>query len=115
MQTTALLKAVLEDLSDLKAIDICPLDVHLLTPITDYMIIASGTSSRHVSAIANNLVHKMKERHVKPLGIQGDRGAEWVLVDLGDIVVHIMQPQTRDFYQLEKLWSTSTFYVLASA
>lgn len=105
MQRKALLEAVLNDLSDLKAIHIVPLNVHQLTSITDYMIIASGNSSRHVSAIAEHLVEHMKKRDIIPLGIEADLNNEWVLVDLGDIIVHIMQPQTRDFYQLEKLWS----------
>lgn len=105
MQKKALLETVLNDLSDLKAIHVVPLDVHQLTSITDYMVIASGSSSRHVGAIAEHLVEHMKERDIIPLGIEADLNNEWVLVDLGDIVVHIMQPQTRDFYQLEKLWS----------
>lgn len=105
MQTKELLNAVLTDLDDLKALHVCPLDVHQLTSLTDYMVIASGSSSRHVRAIAENLVEKMRARTIIPLGIEGDASDEWVLVDLGDIVVHIMQPRTRDFYQLEKLWS----------
>ncbi len=106
MQTNSLLKTVLTELDNLKAIDIVPLPVSNLTPLTDYMVIVSGNSSRHVRAIAQNLIHKMKEYHVQPLGIEADENNEWVLVDLGDVVVHIMQPQTRDFYQLEKLWSS---------
>lgn len=115
MQTKELLTAVLNDLSDLKANHVVPLDVHQISSITDYMVIASGTSSRHVRAIADNLVKHMKERNICPLGIEGDLGDEWVLVDLGDVVVHIMQPQTRDFYQLEKLWSPVHSHTLALA
>ena len=104
MQINELLNYVLHDLDDLKAINISPLDVHLSTSITDYMVIASGNSGRHVHAIADNLIRKMKERLIAPFGIEGDANNEWVLVDLGDVVVHIMQPQTRDYYSLEKLW-----------
>lgn len=105
MQPAELLETVLHDLDDLKAINVNPIDVHLITPLTDFMVIASGSSSRHVRAIADNLIHKMKGRHVAPFGVEGDREDEWVLVDLGDVVVHIMQPKTRDFYSLEKLWA----------
>ncbi len=105
MQKIDLLKVVLNDLSDLKASNIIPLDVHQSTPLTDYMVIATGNSSRHVKAIADNLVHKMKERHQRPFSVEGDLENEWVLVDLGDVVVHIMQQRTREFYHLEKLWA----------
>lgn len=115
MQTNELLKNVLNDLSDLKAIHVVPLDVHQISSVTDYMVIASGSSSRHVRAIANNLIEHMKNRQISPLGIEGDLNDEWVLVDLGDVVVHIMQPHTRDFYQLEKLWSQTHSHSLAIA
>lgn len=105
MQTIDLLNAVLSDLADLKAFNITPLDVRHITPITDFIVVASGNSSKHVRSIAEHLIHKMKERQVCPFGIEGDTNDEWVLVDLGDIVVHIMQPQTRNFYMLEKLWA----------
>lgn len=115
MQTKELLNAVLKDLSDLKAINVHPLDVHHITSITDYMVIATGNSSRHVRAIAENLIRHMKERHVPPFSIEGDSDNEWVLVDLGDVVVHIMQPRTRDFYNLEKLWSSSHSHIASIA
>lgn len=105
MQKNDLLKVVLNDLSDLKAANVIPLDVHQTTPLADYMVIATGNSSRHVKAIAENLVRKMKGRHQSPFSVEGDRENEWVLVDLGDVVVHIMQQRTRDFYHLEKLWA----------
>ncbi|MBS0289233.1 MAG: ribosome silencing factor [Proteobacteria bacterium] len=105
MQTTELLINVLNDLNDIKAINVKPLDVRQITSITDYMVIASGTSSRHVHAIADNLIHKMKTRFVLPYSVQGDINDEWIIVDLGDIVVHIMQPTIRAFYNLEKLWT----------
>lgn len=111
MQKKALLKTVLDDLSNLKAVNVVPLDVHHITSVTDYMIIASGNSSRHVAAIAEHLVEHMRARKIIPLGIEADFNNEWVLVDLGDIVVHIMQPQTRNFYQLEKLWSEAHSHI----
>ena len=92
-------------LEDAKAVDIQTLDVRGKTSITDFMIIASGTSSRHVKAIAQQIAD-----HVKPLkillGIEGMNTAEWVLIDLCDVVVHVMQKEIRDFYQLEQLWGT---------
>ncbi len=105
MRTDELLRFTLNDLSDLKALNVRPLDVHSFSPVADYMIIATGNSSRHVRAIADNLLRKMKERSVHVGSIEADEDDEWVLVDLGDIVVHIMQQQTRDFYNLEKLWT----------
>jgi ribosome-associated protein len=106
MQTKDLLELILVELEDLKAINTIPLDVRQLTSVTDYMIITTGNSARHVRAIAQNLVHMLKEQHVPPVGVESDTENEWILVDVGDIVVHIMQPPTRDFYNLEKLWST---------
>ena len=106
MRTEDLLNCTLHDLSDLKALNIRPIDVRKLTPLTDYMVIATGNSSRHVRAIAENLIRHMKSRQICPGSIETDNDDEWVLVDLGIIVVHIMQQRTRDFYNLEKLWST---------
>jgi len=100
-----LAELAVEALEDLKARDICVLEVGGFTSVTDVMIIASGTSDRHVKAIADNLIEKAKKAGVPPLGVEGEAGAEWVLVDLGDVIVHVMLPQTRAFYNLEKLWS----------
>ena len=100
-----LLDIVLAALADLKAVDIRVLDVRELTSITDRMVIAGGTSTRHVKALADNVAHKVKQAGFAPLGIEGEQGAEWVLLDLGDIVVHVMLPASRAFYALEKLWS----------
>ena len=91
-------------LDDLKAFDIKAIDVEDLTNITDAMIIATGTSSTHVKALADNVVKQAKEQGIKPLSLEGTETGEWVLVDLGDVIVHIMQPRTRDFYHLEGLW-----------
>ncbi len=95
-------------LADIKAFDIEVLDVHEMTSITDFMVIASGRSNRQVKAMAGKVVEAARAAGIKPLGIEGEGQAEWVLVDLGDVVVHAMQPATRDFYQLEKLWSPVT-------
>ena len=105
MELEKLKKLVIDALEDVKAQDILVMDVREITSITDYMIIASGTSSRQVKALAQNVAEESKKNGVKLIGTEGEEKAEWVLVDLGDIIVHIMQPATRDFYQLEKLWA----------
>ena len=105
MRENKLLNDVLDALNDLKALSILPLNVQPLTSVTDFMVIASGNSGRHVHAVARHLVEHMKARDIIPLGIEDCPNHEWILVDLGDIVVHIMQPQTREFYQLERLWT----------
>ena len=99
-----LLQLAQDALDDLKARDLRVLDVRDLTPITDYMLVASGTSGRHVRSIAENLVEKAKEAGHQVLGMEGQDKADWVLVDLQDVVVHIMQPDARAFYKLENLW-----------
>jgi ribosome-associated protein len=104
MRTKQLKDLVVAALEDLKAKDIEVLDVRKLTSITDMMVIASGTSTRHVKALADNVLEKAKAAACRPLSVEGEREAEWILVDLADVIVHVMLPATRDFYQLEKLW-----------
>ena len=99
-----LLDNIIEALNDAKALDINIFEVSELTNIADYMIIASGRSNRQVSAIAEKVTQQAKENGITPLGEEGRKQGEWVLVDLGDIIVHIMHPETREYYQLEKLW-----------
>lgn len=102
---TELKTIVLNALDDLKANDVVVLDVAELTDVMDTLVVASGTSNRHVKSLANNVSSEAKQAGIMPLGIEGENAGEWVLVDFGDIVVHVMTPATRSFYDLEKLWS----------
>lgn len=103
--TATLRKRVLAALDELKANDVREIDVRGRTSIADLLIIASGTSSRHVKSIADEVVKFAKRAGMLPLGVEGEAEAEWVLVDLGDIIVHVMLPRIREFYGLERLWS----------
>ena len=103
--TATLRRRVLVALDELKARDIREIDVRGRTSIADLLIIASGTSSRHVKSIADEVVKFAKRLDVMPLGVEGEQEAEWVLVDLGDVVVHVMLPRVREFYALERLWT----------
>ena len=105
MQNEALVQLVVDALEDLKGTDILHIDVRGKTSVTDSMVIASGTSSRHVKALADNVLEKVKENGVRPLGSEGLDGGEWALLDLGDVVVHVMLPRVREFYALERLWT----------
>jgi len=104
-QSDHLLEIVLAALDDIKGVDIKVIDVRGLTSITDRMVIVSGTSTRHIKAMADNVVLETKQNGFPALGVEGENGSEWVLVDLADVVVHIMMPDIREFYALEKLWS----------
>ncbi len=99
---------VIKTLEDLKAINILSLDVRSITSITDIMIIASGTSSRQVKALADKTEQAVKENGIIPLGTEGVTEGDWALIDLGDVIVHIMRPPIRDYYQLEKLWNVDS-------
>jgi ribosome silencing factor RsfS/YbeB/iojap len=92
-------------LEELKAKDIVELDVRGRTSIADYIVVAAGTSTRHVKSIADEVVKYAKKAGMMPLGVEGQREAEWVLVDLGDIIIHVMLPRVREFYGLERMWS----------
>ena len=105
MEIEALRDVVLQTLDDMKAKDVVVLDVRGKTSITDIMIVASGTSDRHVKSIAETVAFKAKQAGETPLGIEGAEQGEWALVDLNGVVVHVMQPKVRDFYHLERLWS----------
>ncbi|HTC28439.1 ribosome silencing factor [Dyella sp.] len=105
--TATLRKSVIAALEDLKAKDIREIDVRGKTSIADLLVIASGTSARHVKSIADEVVKFAKKAGVMPLGVEGEREAEWVLVDLGDVIVHVMLPRIREFYGLERLWTVA--------
>lgn len=107
MNSEQLTELVVDALDDIKAQDIVKLDVRDMTTVTDYMVVASGTSNRHVQALVENVARKASEAGHKPIGIEGETGGEWVLLDLQDTLVHVMMPKVREFYNLEKLWSLS--------
>jgi len=99
-------RLVLETLEDMKAQNVKVLDVRQLTDVTDVMIIASGTSNRHVKGMAAQVRDRLRESaRIRPIGVEGESEGDWVLVDLGDVVVHLMQPETREYYDLERLWN----------
>jgi len=99
-----LLEVALAALEDMKAVNVKVIDVRQLTDVTDTMVVASGTSDRHVRSIAGRVVEQCKAAGFQPMGVEGERDGEWVLVDLRDALIHVMLPRIRDFYGLEKLW-----------
>ncbi|PJK07929.1 ribosome silencing factor [Lysobacteraceae bacterium NML95-0200] len=100
-----LLKTAHDAVENLKAQDVVALDVRGKSSVCDHMVICSGTSTRHVKAIADEVVRFAKQLNYQPLGVEGEQEAEWVLVDLGDVLVHVMLPRVREFYALERLWT----------
>ena len=104
MESETLKQLVIDALDDLKAVNTVSIDVTALTDVMDHLVIASGTSNRHVKSLANNVSVEVKKAGLQPLGIEGNDVGEWVLLDFGDVVVHIMLPATRDYYDLERLW-----------
>jgi len=105
MNSESLVALIIDALNDVKGKDIVKLDVRNMTTVTDYMVVASGTSNRHVKALVDNVAESVKEAGRRPVGIEGEEGGEWVLLDLQDALVHVMLPKVREFYNLEKLWS----------
>ncbi|MBB6188778.1 ribosome silencing factor [Rhodanobacter sp. MP7CTX1] len=103
--TATLRKSVIDALEELKAKDVREIDVRGKTSIADLLVIASGTSARHVKSIADEVAKFAKKAGVMPLGVEGEVEGEWVLVDLGDVIVHVMLPRIREFYGLERLWT----------
>lgn len=105
MNSEQLSDLVVEALEEVKARDIVKLNVRKLTTVTDYMVVASGTSNRHVKALSDAVAEEARAAGQRPVGVEGADGSEWILLDLQDTLVHIMLPRVREFYNLEKLWS----------
>jgi ribosome-associated protein len=113
-RNSTLEKLVLAALDDMKAVNVKLLDVRGLTDITDAMIVASGTSDRHVRSIAERVIEKARDAGRRPLGVEGTRDNEWVLVDLQDVLLHVMLPRVREFYAIEQLWEPTAAVVRAA-
>ena len=105
MQGKALQDFVIDKIDDLKGQDIVAIDVHGKSSITDCMVICTGTSTRHVMSIADHVVQESRAAGMLPLGVEGEAAADWIVVDLGDVMLHVMQEASRRLYELEKLWS----------
>ena len=104
MSPNKLKDRVMDSLEELKAVDQICLNVSCLTTLTDYMVIVTGTSSRHIQSLAERVVEDLKKLNIRPLSLEGEGTQEWVLVDYGDVIVHLMSAQARTFYDLESLW-----------
>lgn len=99
------LRIVLDSLDDSKAEDVVPIDVTGKTPLADHMVVASGRSHRHVGAVADRLLRDLKDSGVKTPRVEGMSTCDWVLIDTGDVIIHLFRPEVRDFYNIEKMWS----------
>ncbi|MFW5655149.1 MAG: ribosome silencing factor [Roseicyclus sp.] len=108
LTSDGLLEQVLASLEDDKAEDIVQIDLRGKSTIADWMVIASGRSSRQVASISEKLVERLKQDHGVPCKIEGKEAGDWVLIDAGDVIVHVFRPEVRDFYQLEKMWMSPT-------
>jgi len=104
MKAEALRDLAMSILDDMKGIDIIQIDIHELTPMADYMLISTGRSSRHLQAMADELARKAKVNKIHPIHVEGQGESEWILVDMGDVIVHVMSANARSFYDLESLW-----------
>jgi ribosome-associated protein len=104
-KAVAMLKLVLKNLDENKAEDVVSIDLRYKTPIADYMVVASGRSQRHVGALADHLARRLKEAGYGAAHVEGMKQGDWVLIDSGDVVIHIFRPEVRDFYKLEKMWA----------
>ncbi|MBU2875977.1 ribosome silencing factor [Marinobacter salexigens] len=104
MQAEQLKDLIVNALEDVKAQDISVIDVRDRTSVTDFMVLASGTSNRHVRSLADSVVVDAKEKGVRVSSVEGGGGSDWILVDMGDVIVHVMLPATREFYDLERFW-----------
>ncbi len=105
LQGTELLEFIIDKLEDSKAQDIITIDVRGQSSVTDYMLICTGTSSRHLASVADNLVTDCRQAGLMPFGVEGQGVSDWIVVDLGEVIVHVMQEESRRMYELEKLWS----------
>ncbi|WP_333608968.1 ribosome silencing factor [Arsukibacterium sp.] len=105
MQTQQLVDFITDKLDDIKGRDIVTIDVRGKSSVTEFMIVCSGTSNRHTKSVAGYVANEIKKQGIQPLGIEGETTGEWVLLDLGEVIVHVMLEESRSFYQLEKLWS----------
>lgn len=107
MNTDQLLEAIVNAIGDAKGLNISVLDVREMTVVTDYMVIVTGNSSRHVKSISRTIVQNLTDARRKPIGLEGEQFAQWILIDYGDVVVHVMDAANREFYSLESIWKVS--------
>ena len=107
MNTDQLLEAIVNAIGDAKGLNISVLEVREMTVVTDYMVIVTGNSSRHVKSISRTVVQNLTDARRKPIGLEGEQFAQWILIDYGDVIVHVMDAATREFYSLESIWKVS--------